>query len=319
MIKKFLLLGIVFFNFGSAQAAEKVSFCRPNNMVSALSYIADNKGFFKDEGLDMTFVTASNAKLCQDALLSNSADIMNGGDGPFTYMAASNPDVSLLAVLGKIPEVALFARKDHGIQNPQDLKGKKVGWLPGTVSYFYAARWLEKNHLSMSDINWVSLQPEAMMQGLQGGIIDAFFMWEPWGSNALAALGDQGIIMADPQLYSYRSLLLARNDFVKTRPEIAAKVMRAMIRAEKDLEDHGPEDLKILSQAINMDDKLLTRLWPDYNYRVDLNPAAIEIMKQNFSYLIKYDENFKDKSVPNYAKFIDSSILKSVAPDRLKN
>jgi len=72
-----------FFFLADAQAsdAQKITFCRPDNMVSALAFIADAQRFFRDEKLDVTFQTASNAKICQDSIVAGKAYVMTGGEG----------------------------------------------------------------------------------------------------------------------------------------------------------------------------------------------------------------------------------------------
>ena len=136
-----------------------VTFCRPNNMVSALLYIAEAKGYFKDYGLNAKFEKTTNAKICQDMLLANNADYMTGAEGPFTYLAASNPPIKILAMLQQNPETSVFARRDRGITKFEDLRGKRVAYLPGTVSYFFLGRVMKKYGISRSNLQLTSMQP----------------------------------------------------------------------------------------------------------------------------------------------------------------
>ena len=316
-MKYFIVLLSFFAVLSSAQAADSVRFCRPTSTLSALPYIADAKGFFEQEGVDVTFVTAANGKICQDALLGGSADMMSTGSDVFIYLAPNNPKFSILATLQRNPDVGVFVRKDHGILKPEDLKGKTVAWLPGTAPYFYALRFLEKHNLSISDIKWQAMQPPAMMQGLISGSIDAFIMWEPWGSNAMAQLGDKGLVLRDKDGYRFPAILLSTNQILKDKPQVAVKVLRALIKAEEDLAAHPAEDRAILAKDLAMDDTILAKLWPDYDNHVRLDNETLTIMAKSFAYLQKADDNFKDKPVPDFKKFIDSSVLKSIDPKRV--
>jgi ABC-type nitrate/sulfonate/bicarbonate transport system substrate-binding protein len=188
-------------------------------MVSAHAYIAEHEGYFAKHGLDIKFETATNAKICQDMLLANKAEIMVGADGPFTVVAPNNPPFKMVAHLGTNPETAIFARKDRGITDFASLKGKKIGYLPGTVSYFFVGRILKKYQMTMNDVSLVSLQPPALSQALIGGSVDAISIWEPWGYNAKRVLGDNFIRIDGTKFYKYVSLSTALESF-SDRPEV---------------------------------------------------------------------------------------------------
>ena len=323
MKKLLVVLFTLPFCFISAAYADKrtvteVTFCRPNNMVSALLYIADAKGFFTSHFLNPKFETATNGKLCQDMLLARKVDYVATAEGPFTYLAASNPPIKIIAMIGRNPETSLFVRKDKGISSFSDLKGKTVAYLPGTVSYFFLGRVLKKCNLQRSDLKLTSMQPPTMPTALVGGSIDAFSMWEPWGSQAMLQMPENVINLADPSIYQYESLLLAQEDSVKSRPEVPRAILLALIDAENFVRDHNNEAFDLLSKLITFEPTAFKRLWPLYEHRVRLESKPIELMKENFKLLQEDDLNFKDSPMPNFKAFVDDSYLRDVAPDRIQ-
>ena len=297
---------------------EKVTYCRPNNMVSALAYIADVKGFFKEEGLEVEFSATTNAKICQDLLVAGKADLMNGAEAPFTYLAASNPDLSIIAFLERNPETSIFARKDRGITSFADIKGKRLASLPGTVSYFFLARVMEQLGITKSELSITSMQPPTMPQALVGGAVDAIVMWEPWGSNAMKQLGENGVRLTNTALYEYEAILLTTNTLKKTRPQVIKKILAALIKAENFIHSNQVESILILSKAIAFEQEVLEKLWPSYTHKVRLENGPLELMQANFRYLQRDDENYKDSPLPDFRSFVDESFLKSVAPERVK-
>ena len=123
----------------SAQANEdaKINFCRPNGMGSALVYIADEQGYFQAEGLDIAYSTANSGKICQDNLVAGKGDAMACGEAPYTYLSFTPHPLVMVAQTPINPETALVARRDHGITRESDIRGKTIGYLPGTISYIY--------------------------------------------------------------------------------------------------------------------------------------------------------------------------------------
>ena len=297
--------------------AEELVFCRPNNMVSAFPYIAEQQGFFKEEGLNFRFETATNAKICNDMMVAGKADVTIGGDGPFTYLSAYPHNLRLIAFGGYGEETRVFARKDRGITRFEDLKGKKIGFLPGTVCAFFLYRVADKYNLKLNELTLISMQPPTMTQALIGGVVDAIIIWEPWGSNAMKTLGDNGIELTDPKAYSYHLLLSVTEEIASSRPEVPKALLRALIKAEKYFSSNKEEVIPFLSKAIAFDQPILEKIWPTYHYKVDLNLVSVNLLEENFRWLQKTDEKFSNIPAPDFRKFINPTFLKEIAPERV--
>lgn len=220
-------------------------------------------------------------------------------------------------MLGENPETALFARKDRGVTKFADLKGKRIGYLPGTVSYFFLGRVLKQTGLTRTDVKLTSMQPPTMPQALSGGAIDAFSMWEPWGAQAKALLGENLVHLEAPETYQYESLLTAREEALSSSPLVPEKILRALIHAEEFIRDHNNEAFAILSKSIAFEETSFRRLWPQYKHHVRLESAPIQLMKDNFALLREDDENFKDTETPDFASHVASSYLKAIDPARV--
>ncbi len=295
-----------------------VVFCRPNNMVSALLYIAEAKGFFTAHGIEPKFETATNAKICQDLLVAKKADYMSGGEGPFTYLAASKPPLKILAMLQQNPETSVFARKDRGISSFSDLKGKRIAYLPGTVSYFFLGRIMKKYNIARTELKLSSMQPPAMPAALVGGAVDAFSMWEPWGTQAVMQMPDKVINLTEPELYRYESLLTGHSDAITKHPDVPGKILKALIQAEKFIQDHNDEAFAILSKAITFEPSAFKRLWPQYVHKVRLEEGPLDLMRENFELLKEDDANFKDEEIPDFRDFVEDSYLRTVDSVRVQ-
>ncbi len=302
-----------------AAKLKPVTFCRPNNMISALFYIAEKKNFFKEEGIDPKFETATNGKICQDMLLARKADFMIAAEAPFTYIAASKPPIHILAVVQKNPETAIFTRADKGIKNFNDLKGKRIAYLPGSASNFFLSKILRKNNILKSDIKLTAIQPPAMPQALVSGAIDAFSMWEPWGSMSRSGLGENLIVLEDSSTYQQFALLTAHKEALTIDRTIPISVLRSVTRASNFIKTNNQESFNILKEAIKFEESAFKRLWDKYDHSISLSKEVISLMEENFNILKTDDENFKDSEMPKFKDYIDSSYLKSIDPSLVKD
>lgn len=317
ILKRFLLALFLLTAAPAWADMTPVRFCIPNNMVGALAAIAQEKGYFKDENIALDVKTVTNAKMSNDLMLANNADIATGGDGPFTWVAFNPNPLRIVAQTHQVRETGVFARKDRGIASENDLPGKHIAYLPGTVSFLYFAELMEKHGWTLDQFKLTSLQPPAMPQALTGGTVDAFVMWEPWGYNALAQLGGNGLLLRDTQLYHYEAVIVTRNDYARKNPDVIKGVLRALLRAETFVTEHKDDAIPMLATAFKLDESYLRANWDLYSFRVALGDDLLTKLNRNADRIIKYMPDFKDKKKPDFRPFILADYLTAVDPSRV--
>lgn len=301
-------------------SAEVITYCRPNNMVSALAYIAEERKFFEEEGVELKFETITNAKLCLDLLVTGKAQIMSNRGGPLIYAASFNPDLKIIAKTLSNTEMAVFGRKDRGINNKlEGLKNKRIGYLPGTNSFLGIIKIFEKLNLTKNDFRLVPMQPQTMTQALIGGSIDGFIMWEPWGTQALEALKENGSFISLADMFTDDGLVTVTSEFAGKADRTAITgIIKALINAEDFILKNKEQSIDILSKKINFSKSILEKLWESYAFDVKMDSGVVNFMKENFLLLKKYDENFADTKEPDFNRLFDSSFLKAVDARRVK-
>lgn len=103
------------------------------------------------------------------------------GDMPTVNLSARFP-IAIVG-LGKRNFSSIVAR-DHS--RLEELKGRKVGYSPGSSSHLVLMRGLKAAHLTEKDVQLVALEPGEMPGALESGSVAAFSAWEPTPSIALA-------------------------------------------------------------------------------------------------------------------------------------
>jgi NitT/TauT family transport system substrate-binding protein len=285
--------------------------------VSTLGLIAYHRGFFEEEGMAVETLVSTNAKMSNDMLLARQGDLTIGGGPPFNFVSYNDHPLRIYAQTQVAHDTAVFARRDRGIVTEADLTGKKIGYLPGTVSFVYWAMLMERNGRSLSDYTMIPLQPPSMPAALVGGSVDAFVMWEPWGYNAMSQLKDDGVRIGDGGEYSWVGFLYGHKDYVKEHPQTIPGVLRALIKAERFLFDHKDESLKLVADYIKEDLEHLKRRWSVYNFRVKLDDDLIQSFLLNARYIRKFLPEFANLPDPEFRRFVDTAPLREVAPERV--
>ena len=197
MIKKtftFVIVTLALLGFCSCVPKEKESqrLILAENLVplSSITIIAQINGYFVDNGLDVETVTFSSGKAALDAVLGGSADYATVAETPIMFAGARSLPVRVLGTFTSSPDdCKLVVNTIKGIEDPKDLKGKKIAALQGTSSHYFLSKFLSENGLSFSDIEFLSMRPTEMPAAFSRGDIDGYAMWEPHASRGMKSIG----------------------------------------------------------------------------------------------------------------------------------
>jgi NitT/TauT family transport system substrate-binding protein len=223
--------------------------------VGALSYYADQEGFFKKHGLDVEVITGQNGAAVAAAVAGGSLEIGDGnttsvalahqGGIPFVFIAPSG------AYSSKAPTSALVVLKTSPVKSAKDLVGKVIG-IAGlkSVGEVAARAWLEKNGVPSDNVKYLELSYSQMGPGLESGRIDAALAEEP---AVTALLNSDARVLARPYDIIASEFLeggfFASADFVKAHPDVIKQFADAMADAATWANAHHAETAAILTQV----------------------------------------------------------------------
>ena len=229
----------------SAEPTTTVRVGIANASSDAAFFIADKRGYFKHEGIQVSFTAMTNmiAPLGTGQLdvggISTSAALYNA--------AARGVDIKIVADKGSTPPghgyQPLLVRKDlvdsGKVKELRDLKGLKVaGFARGSASTSTLNEALNKAGLKFADVELVYMGFPQHVLALQNKAVDASMTTEPSATKAVQ-LGAAVRFVGDDVVYPNHQLavVLYGGDFIKRRPDAAKKFMRAYIKAVRDYND----------------------------------------------------------------------------------
>src|SRR5262249_24535231 len=128
-----LVLALTLTGAAQAQTHEKREITLAVGGKSALYYlpltIAERRGYFKEQGLDVTINDFRGGAQSLAALAGGSVDVVTGAYEHTIRMQAKGQDVRAVIELGRFPGIVLGLRKDRsaGYKSPADLKSMKIG------------------------------------------------------------------------------------------------------------------------------------------------------------------------------------------------
>ena len=220
------------------------------NIQFAPFYVAVEKGYFKDAGIDLEF----DYKFETDGVA-----LVGAGELPFAVVSgeqvllarAQGLPVTYVAAWYQQYPVSVVARSDLGIVVPQDLKGKKIG-IPGLfgASYVGLRALLNAGELSESDVTLDAIgfnQVDMMAVGQQDIVVG-------YTANEPIQLRARGIAVTELRVADYAQLaangLLANEKVVAENPDLVRAFVGAFLKGLKDTLTNPDEAFTISEKYI---------------------------------------------------------------------
>lgn len=242
----FVLLLFLSVPTGLVQAAEKIriSVSGSYNMIFLSAGVAQQKGFFKEEGLDAEIIVMRAA---------TSIAALSSGDIDYTMLTGSviraairGLPVRLVAGLMSSSPHVLLARPE--IKSVKELRGKKVGLgAYGDATHVLARMIIARHGLDPDrEIQFLALGPDSgRFAALQQGLTDVVVTSPPWdfegkkiGYNILA------------RAYEYASYPLsglgANVKTIQQNPAQVKRVIKSLIKATRLIRENREEAVKVL-------------------------------------------------------------------------
>ncbi|HWL12808.1 MAG TPA: ABC transporter substrate-binding protein [Ureibacillus sp.] len=200
-------------------------------------YVALEKGYYKEEGLDVTIAPGGPDIVPEQQVANGTADI--GVD----WVASLLPNIEQGMPLVQIAQIyqesglLLVSKKDAGITSPKDLEGKKVGnWMGGNE--FELLALFDKYGLDPNSDLSLEKQAFTMDQFIAGELDAASAMTYneyhvvlesgvPASDLNVIDMNDEGVAMLEDNLF-------ANKEWLEANKETAAKFLRASIKGWKD-------------------------------------------------------------------------------------
>jgi NitT/TauT family transport system substrate-binding protein len=220
-------------------------------------YTALVKGFYKEEGLDVTIVPGGPFTVPDQQVASGSAQLgLSSSDKTLESRADGQPLVAVAATMQRSPQ-GIMVRKDSPIRSFTDLNGHTVAVKPGSTWFAFVVKRFHLDDVreipaTMSVANFVA-DADYVQQ--------AFATSEPFFAQK-AGIETRVLLTSDAGYDPYRVIFTSR-DFLRTHPEVVAKFVRASLKGWREyLQDPAAahDAIMKLNPALNPE-------WVEFSWR----------------------------------------------------
>lgn len=222
-------------------------------------FIANQKGYFKEQGIDVNISIIEDEAARRSAFASGQLDI------------AANTVDALASGSPKGVDGIIFIKTDESygadgivanksIKTISQLRGKRIAYPKGLPSHYFLYQILKDNNLSINDIKSVYMEASDAGAAFAAGKIDAAVTWEPWLSqsaakgNILATTKDKPGLIADVLMVSQKSA----ND----KRDAIKGFLQAWFKGLDFMQKNHEESVKIIADGLKLSsadtDELMT-------------------------------------------------------------
>ncbi|GAB4202592.1 MAG: ABC transporter substrate-binding protein [Tibeticola sp.] len=217
--------------------------------------VAEQLGYFKAEGLDVTVVDFAGGAKALQAVVGGSADVVSGAFEHTLNMQLKGQPMRAFVLQGLAPQIVLGVNPKTmpNYKSPADLKGKKIGvTAPGSSTNIVANFVLAKAGLKPTDFSVIGVGAgNGAVAAMRAGQIDAISNLDPV-ITLLARSGDLKIISDTRKPAEAEKVfggpmpagcLYAPQAFLDKHPATAQALVNAMVRANKWIQQAGAADI----------------------------------------------------------------------------
>lgn len=285
---------------------------QPSATWAPLWYMKDKGSLEKaleSKGIKVQWTEFDAGPSLNESFAAGQQDIGIGGDVPTITPLAAGQKNKIIAQGGKGDKIqAIVVGNDSGITDPKQLKGKKIGITVGSSAHHMLYSILEKNGMTLNDVQIVNLTAGDAETALLQKQVDAVAFWEP---NVTFLLDKKaGKFLVDQTgCPNGGGPIFVTEKYVTDNPEVVKIFLQEYAKAAKYIKAHQEEVAPGLAAHYHCTPEQMVKILDEYEYPVKITEEDIAGLEATAQFMktigiIKKDINIKD--------YIDSSIANSL-------
>ena len=251
-----VLLGLTVIHNGVEAQTQKVHISiSSRSNTSVPYYVAVSKGFFREEGMDVEIIQA-NPRLGVMALMNGDVALTGTFVSTVRGILSGFP---LKIILVSLKKGVYYLIAHPSIRDIQDLKGKKLG-----VSSIRGSDHLVAEELLKSKgINPAQLQPVVLgdtsvrLQSVITGAVEVTTLSPP--HDLMAQRSGAKVLAGPPEIGMPASGMITSDRVIKENPQFVRRGVRAMLRANRMIEENRQETIRILLHWVKQTPEVAAR------------------------------------------------------------
>lgn len=254
--KLLVLLTLSIFLSSVTHADEQLKIGWVYAMANAPILIAKQKGYFKEQGLNVEIIKYNSGPLIRRAITANELDLAYIGAPPVYHWYANGLKSRILAKVN-YGQAAVIARKDSGIKDMKDFKGKRFAGVRNGSGMDVLLRGYVLGEIAKldpeKDVDIITISSSNMDPAVEEKIVAGAFIWEPFTSRSLMRGNTKVILDMNQKIpkYPWYIIMAPENTILNKRPAIL-KVLIAHKKAVDFLNSSPTAGNEIIAKSFKL-------------------------------------------------------------------
>ncbi len=234
-----LVAFVVFAADASAQTAVTFSLDFRALGRHAAWYVALDKGYYKQGGLDVTIIPSQGTAQAIQSVESGAAQFaFSDVAGLVAARANSAATAKMVAVIYQKAPYAIFSlRSGANLTKPEQLEGLEIASGAGSFTQKVIEAFMSERGLKPASVKFTNIDPSArvgMLASKNIKAIETFAMSKPGVVKAVGEQEAQMFLLADHGLKLYSNGILVREAYLKSNPEQVRAFVKASLEGWRD-------------------------------------------------------------------------------------
>ncbi len=248
-----------------------------------LLYVAQEKGFFKEEGIDSTLFQFTNSAEGMNSILAGKIDVGPFGvSAPLAFISKGADAVVIGGANSGACALVTMPDRYEELKDIKSYKGKKIASVRlSTADVIFRGALMDAGiDWKKGDATMIEMEsPAATMEALKKGRVDAALIWTPY----VAMAEDLGVKVAMYITDLYENNVCCRQavlrDNLKEHPELWEHFMAALIKAYDFYQTNHQETIDITAKYVRVDKKYLEKETADATMVCSPDPMKLSVNK----------------------------------------
>lgn len=306
------LLAVICCGLAPAIAAE-LSIAVAGTPLSLPIFVAENQGFFREEGLKIQLLPVTGGHLAMKEVLEGRADVGTASDSVLMFNSLNRDDFVTLGYFVRSPsDLSILAREETPL-TPEAWQGKTIGVVKGSSSEYLMHSWFLRNGIDPQSVRLLDIKPSTMVEALAQQKVAAVSIWEPIAFNIRQQVAGS-TELSSSGMHTLTFHLLTLRETSRSRAKDLQAMLRAIDQAESFIRQNPQRAQIILQDSLKVDWAFIDWIWPRYHFQLGLDQALISSLESQARWSMENGLTTLEQ-VPNYLHFIDSQPMRAVRSD----
>ena len=278
-------------------------------------FVALAEGLFEAEGLTVKAIEAPSGRRCLKLMAEGQADLGTAAETAIAFESLARTDFAIVATFSSTSsDVELIGRRAAGIKAAGDLVGKRIGVVKGTSAQYFLDSFLLNNNVDPAGVIQVAIQPEAALDTLAAGQVDAVAVFQPFAYAAAHSPRVDGVVLSESGSYKQTFNLVVQRGALKARRPEVERFLRAMHKANEFIRAQPRRAELIFVSRLGVEPAFAQWSMQRTHATLSLEEALLRALQAQASWALR--EGYATGAKPaDYRSLIDAGPLRAVLPN----